>query len=442
MEKIATLLLKAMPRGMRFTLYDRRHARIAHGVVDRLGTHAAYLEVTTDDAPYAESVTHIDHRAALRSVIDYLHRNSHIDALLDIHAVVHLLPHGGTAYPANAVLTHDDLPLLYRVAHLAPEGRAAAGLVHASLAQLPSAIQIGIFDTAVGSLLPEEDTVYALPAPLIERFHLRRAPHDAMLHSAALRLSPRRARRVITLVIDEEVSMCAFLDGMVQGTSSGFTKADGLPGLYRSGSVDPRIPLHLAAHLHATPREIDHLLMRKSGLAGMSGVGGAGTGSHATTAAVYAAIAAAARKQDAVAVRALVHLSGRIAHEAGGLSTTLGGVDAIVVVGAGATLPLMGDVRHRIAHLGKAGRIVLVTKPITHEQAIIDAAARLIAVHANASLLPLPRRSHSEKKAARKTVKKAVRKAVRRTPGRKPQKGHAVPGKKRQDGRSRPRRTR
>jgi acetate kinase len=368
----------ASAHALQFELYKKR--RIAYGSVTRIGTHGTSFKITVDGENYTESVRHTTHRQALLAIIDHLHRNSHINTLRDITLVIHRFMHGGTEFAQSTVLLQQHLQRLYTISHLAPENPASIAVVHASLSQLPSAKQVALFDTAFGALLPLEAQEYPLAPVLRERFGLRRYAYQGILHEGAYARAlelVKRKRSVVSVVIDDEVSVVGLRDDIIYETTSGFTKAEGLPGLHSSGSLDPRIPLHLATHLHMSPGHVDAVLSTKSGIAAMAGV---------TT---YAELFAAAKKKKNSAIEALMLLAYRIAQAIAGMSASIGTIDMIVFSGKGSNWMLREEICRRLSHFGvrigkkqdgiistPRSKIVVVQVSLTEPEAMILQARR------------------------------------------------------------------
>lgn len=335
--------MAASATNLRFWAYDGKRV-LARGQFFRLGTPAAYVEITTDSEPFTESLRHPTHKHAVRYLIDYLHRNSHIRALRDIDRVVHRIPHGGTAFRATVLLTRDATKRIAAAEHLSPDMPAALATLRCAMNALGGQ-HIGVFDTACTASLPPEAAQYALPKLITERFGLRRYGFAGILHQGTLEAGLRvtgskRPRRAVTVVIDDAVSVVGYVDGAARETTSGFTLAEGLPGLHRSGSLDPRIPLYLATHLRATAPQIDALFTTHSGIANLAGKK------------TYDELLSGAQSGDEKCVDALMLLSYRIAQAIAGMTASLGGIDLIVFSGGGASWAVREEVCRRLSHFG------------------------------------------------------------------------------------------
>jgi acetate kinase len=102
-------------------------------------------------------------------------------------------------------------------------------------------------------------------------------------------------------------------------TTMGFTALDGLMMGSRCGELDPGVVLYLLEEKSMTPREIEDLLYRESGLLGVSGI----SDDMRTLLA----------SDDPRACEAIELFVYRISRELGSLAAALGGLDALVFTG-------------------------------------------------------------------------------------------------------------
>jgi acetate kinase len=99
----------------------------------------------------------------------------------------------------------------------------------------------------------------------------------------------------------------------------GFTPLEGLMMGTRTGSIDPGILLYLQQRHGLSASELDDALNRRSGLLGVSGVSPD-----------FRKVQAAAKDGNPRAILALEIYADRIRAAIGALTTTLGGIDALV----------------------------------------------------------------------------------------------------------------
>jgi acetate kinase len=110
--------------------------------------------------------------------------------------------------------------------------------------------------------------------------------------------------------------MCALKNGKSVDSTLGFTALDGLCMGTRPGSVDPGVILYLFQGLGFSPKDVETMLYKKSGLIGISGISN-------DMRALLASSEPAAR----LAVDYFVY---RAAKEIGALAAVLGGIDGLV----------------------------------------------------------------------------------------------------------------
>jgi acetate kinase len=135
----------------------------------------------------------------------------------------------------------------------------------------------------------------------------------------------------------------AVRDGRSIDTTMGFSPLEGVPMTTRSGSIDPGALLYLLREQGLPAEELDRQLEYESGLAGLSGTSGD-----------MREVLAAAAAGDAGAALALDVYVHRIAGAVAAMTSTLGGLDALVfTAGVGERSPA---IRERVcARLGFLG---------------------------------------------------------------------------------------
>ena len=183
----------------------------------------------------------------------------------------------------------------------------------------PELPQVACFDTAFHHTL----------LPVAARYPIPRALHDAGLrrygfHGLSYQFIAGRLQtlapglsRVIVAHLGNGASLCALLHGHSIDTTMGLTPLDGLMMGTRSGAVDPGLVLALLQDHSAD--EVTDMLYHQSGLKGVSG-----------TASDMRKLAGS---DDPAAREAVELFAFRIAREAGGMASSLGGVDGLVFTG-------------------------------------------------------------------------------------------------------------
>jgi acetate kinase len=175
--------------------------------------------------------------------------------------------------------------------------------------------------------MPPAAYLYGLPRELYDKYRIRRYGFHGTSHryvaSRALELLKRHPSNtnLITCHLGNGASITAIECGKSIDTSMGFTPLEGLVMGTRSGDLDPSI-LPFLADRGYTPKDLNNLLNKKSGLLGLSGISND-----------LRDIEQAAAEGDQRAVDALEVYAHRVRRYIGAYSAELYKVDAIVFTG-------------------------------------------------------------------------------------------------------------
>jgi acetate kinase len=339
------LTLNAGSSSLKFALYDADLATTMHGAITGIGTQPC-LEVRD---PEGQVLTRRDWSGFAHPPLDDL-----LGAVLDftgerggrtrIAAVGHRVVQGGADHIRPAIITPELRADLQRMIDLAPlHMPAILAAMDAVADDRPGLMQVACFDTAFHATQPPIATHFALPRAITEAGVRRYGFHGLSYEFIALRLAalnPAVAQgRVIAAHLGAGASLCAMQAGRSIATTMGFTALDGLMMATRCGSIDAGVVLHLARQGRSFA-EIEDLLYRRSGLLGVSGISGD----------VRTLLASA----DPHAAEAIELFTYRIAIEAGGLVSALGGLDGLVfAAGIGEHAPpIRAAICRRLAWLG------------------------------------------------------------------------------------------
>jgi acetate kinase len=258
-------------------LYDasKTPSPIASIKVDRAGLPDSRIKIagasgkTLLDAPVGDTAANSD----LAAILKWLVENHYVSSLAGIG---HRLVHGGPRYTESQEITPEVLSELEKIAELDPDHTPQAiQNIEFFSAQLPHAPQIGCFDTAFHASLPKVARMYALPRKMYDEGLRRYGFHGLSCESILQQLRSRYAglatRRLVIAHLGNGASMTAVHNGHSVDTSMGFTPLEGLVMGTRSGDLDPAAIVYLQEHDRLSPRDIDALLNKQSGLLGVSG---------------------------------------------------------------------------------------------------------------------------------------------------------------------------
>lgn len=321
--------------------------RLARGHFERIGGEAIVSLSGADAKTTRTAVQLRDHAAAVEYLIGWLTSSDSgaaISRVADIEAVGHRVVHGGERFTESVRVDDQVWRAIEDLIDLAPlhnphnlRGIAAARAVLGS-----GVPQVAVFDTAFHHTLPEIAYLYAIPYQFYRRYGVRRYGFHGTSHRYVayryrqLTGTAHDATKIITLHLGNGASACAIVGGSSADTSMGFTPLEGLVMGTRSGDLDPAIIDFIGEKEGMSPREVDALLNKQSGLLGVSGL----------TADMRELLAEESEHADRRARLAIDLFAYRVRKYLGAYLAAMNGADAIVFAGGiGENSP---DVRARI----------------------------------------------------------------------------------------------
>ncbi len=271
------LVINSGSSSLKFSVLEvRSESVLVSGIAERLGTTEALLKLSATDAERIEEpLSHADHRAALRRVID------HLRALLpnEVEAVGHRIVHGGEYFRDAVIIDDEVVERIEELSDLAPlHNPPGAQGIRVASELFPDKPQVAVFDTAFHQTLPPHAFHYAIPPKFYSRFRIRRYGfHGTSTQYVTQELARRLGRplgelQLLTAHLGNGCSATAVKQGKSVDTTMGLTPLEGVVMGTRSGDVDPSLHLFLQEREGLNLKEITDLLTRESGLLGVSGV--------------------------------------------------------------------------------------------------------------------------------------------------------------------------
>jgi acetate kinase len=280
------LVINCGSSSIKYKLFDVDHRRVmAGGEAEKIGESGSLLVHTYRTADgreqkHAEEKRIADHHQALQRIVDLLmdSRTGVIGDRSEITAIGHRVVHGGDSFRATTLIDDRVMADIKACIPLAPLHNPA-NLMGIEVARkiFPDAAQAAVFDTAFHQSLPVEAYLYAIPFEFYEKYRIRRygfhgTSHAFVAEEAADFLKrPLAELHLITLHLGNGASMAAIKGGRSVDTTMGLTPLAGLVMGTRSGDLDPSVLRFLADHEGMSPRDLDELLNKKSGLQGLCG---------------------------------------------------------------------------------------------------------------------------------------------------------------------------
>jgi acetate kinase len=237
-------------------------------------------------------------------------------------AVGHRIVHGGRTLQAPTVLDPATMRVLESLIPWAPLHQPAAlSLVAQVTEALPSAVQVGCFDTAFHASMPEVARRLPLADWLYESGVVHYGFHGLSYEHVVAEVGAARLGRAVVAHLGNGASLVAVSDGRSIDTTMGFSPDGGIPMGTRSGDLDPGVLLHLLDD-GLSVADLRALVHEHAGLAGLSG----GTSD-------MAALLAAREAGEPRAALAIEIFCRRIRMQIGAYAALLGGLDTLVFTG-------------------------------------------------------------------------------------------------------------
>ena len=263
---------------LKFKMYEMPEENVLiSGLFERIGEKMSEYTIKLNGEKYSKEVELPNHKVAFEILVDELKKNKIINNLSEIKGVGHRIVQGGDYFDKTVIATDDVVEKIDELATLAPlHNKAAITGINAAKEVIPDAVETVVFDTAYHQTIEPVNFLYAVPYEWYTDYKVRKyGAHGTSHKYIASRLNALLGRtntKLITCHIGSGASVSAIKDGICIDTSMGLTPNAGLIMGTRCGDVDTSILTYMMEKKNITPKEMDTILNKKSGLLGISGV--------------------------------------------------------------------------------------------------------------------------------------------------------------------------
>ena len=273
------LVLNAGSSSIKFALFDATCSPLARtplwrGKVEGItGPNSVVSENGGDDQPLT-----LDEKHPYHDALGYIRERLKTQlASRSIRAIAHRVVHGGTKYSKPVLIDTQVLADLKSYIPLAPLHQPfALEAIETLLQTRPDLPQVVCFDTAFHQTLPDVEKILPLPWSAWENGLRRYGFHGLSYRYQSIALAERygdQARgRTLVAHLGSGASLCAMKNLKSVDSTLSFTALDGLCMGTRPGSIDPGVILYLVQTLGLSPKDLETVLYKKSGLLGISGI--------------------------------------------------------------------------------------------------------------------------------------------------------------------------
>ena len=249
------------------------------GIFERIGIDGSFYTIKLNGEKTKKTVDLSDHKVAFEILIKELVDNKIVSSLDEIKGVGHRIVQGGSYFSKTEIATDDVVYKIDELSSLAPLHNPAAIVgINAAKAVMPNALQTVVFDTAFHQTMKEEEFMYAVPYAWYKEYKIRKyGAHGTSHKYVSQRMNEilgRNDTKLITCHIGNGASISAVKNGECVDTSMGVTPNAGLIMGTRCGDMDATVVTYAMEKTGMSPKEMDNVLNKQSGLLGISGVSG------------------------------------------------------------------------------------------------------------------------------------------------------------------------
>lgn len=247
------------------------------GVFERIGIDNSFYTIKVNGEKIKKEVELPNHKVAFEILIKELIDNKIVESLDEIKGVGHRIVQGGAYFDKTVIADEDAVSKIDELASLAPlHNHAAIVGINAAKEVMPNAVQTVVFDTAFHQTMAPCEYMYAVPYAWYKEYGIRKyGAHGTSHKYVSQRMNEilgRNDTKLITCHIGNGASISAVKDGKCVDTSMGLTPNAGLIMGSRCGDMDATVVTYAMEKTGMTPKEMDTVLNKQSGLLGISGV--------------------------------------------------------------------------------------------------------------------------------------------------------------------------
>ena len=254
---------------------------LASGKYERIGEEEAFITHKAQGKKVEIKKPAYDHKEAIEFTLAQLTNPEYkvIDSLDEVEAIGHRVVHGGEIFKESAVIDDKVIEQIDECSEFAPLHNPAAILgMEACKKVMPGKPMVAVFDTTFHQTMPKEKYVYPIPYEYYKKYGVRKyGAHGTSHMYVSQRLAEIENKniedlKIVTCHLGQGSSICAVDGGKSIDTSMGLTPLGGIPMVTRSGDLDPSVLTYLMKKENISAAEMENILNKKSGVAGISGL--------------------------------------------------------------------------------------------------------------------------------------------------------------------------
>ena len=254
---------------------------LASGKYERIGEEEAFITHKAQGKKVEIKKPAYDHKEAIEFTLAQLTNPEYkvIETLEEIEAIGHRVVHGGEIFKESAVIDDKVIEQISECGEFAPLHNPAAVLgMEACKKVMPGKPMVAVFDTTFHQTMPKDKYVYPIPYEYYKKYGVRKYGAHGTSHMyvanklAEIENKNIKDLKIVTCHLGQGSSICAVDGGKSIDTSMGLTPLGGIPMVTRSGDLDPSVLTYIMKKENITAQEMEDILNKKSGVAGISGL--------------------------------------------------------------------------------------------------------------------------------------------------------------------------
>ena len=272
------LVLNCGSSSFKYQLIDMENEQvIAKGNYERIGMEGSFLthKFGNEKKVYENEVQ--THEQAIKFTMEKFVEPgiAVISSLDEIDGIGHRIVHGGEKFTASVVIDDEVVEGIKDAIKFAPlHNPAHIQGIDACKKALPDKKNVAVFDTAFHQTMPKEHYIFPIPYEYYEKYGVRKYGAHGTSHKYVTErmaeILGRNDLKIVSCHIGQGASISAVKNGKCIDTSMGLTPLGGIPMGSRSGDLDPSVVTYIMEKENLSPKEMENVLNKKSGLLGMS----------------------------------------------------------------------------------------------------------------------------------------------------------------------------
>jgi len=274
------LVLNPGSSSIKFAMYADGWAQLRvlyAGELNDIGEASAALKLRDNAGKDVTGAVGEVKAGSMDEAIGVVQRVIALPAFAPPDALGYRVVHPGPNLRGHQRLTPEVLAELKKAVVFAPlHDPEALEMIEEMMRRAPDVARFACFDTVFHETMPEEASVYALPAEVRAEGVRRYGFHGLSCESVVYQM--RRAsrvafpRRMVIAHLGSGCSVTACVDGKSMDTTMGLTPTGGVVMGTRPGDLDPGVVLYLLRRQGATAESVEKLLNHEAGLKALGGI--------------------------------------------------------------------------------------------------------------------------------------------------------------------------